>query len=87
MKLEFSKDSQIPNFIKIPSVDAEFFHADGQADMTKQIFAFRKIANSPESWYLTGSEQTVVMCTDTSEIYCNEWHICVNRVAPSKDEC
>jgi hypothetical protein len=49
MKLEFSKNSQIPNFIKIPNVDAEFFHADGQADMTKQIFAVRNFANSPES--------------------------------------
>jgi hypothetical protein len=55
--------------------------------MTKQIFAVRNFANSPESWYLTGSEQTVVMWTDTSEMYCNEWHICVTCVTPSKDEC
>jgi hypothetical protein len=39
MQLEFSqqileKNAQIPNFMKIRSVGAEFFHADGRTDMT-----------------------------------------------------
>jgi hypothetical protein len=49
----FSKDPQIPNFMKIHRVGAELFHADGatnreiegQTDMTKLIFAFRNFAN------------------------------------------
>ena len=37
-------------------VEAELFHADertdGQTDMTKLIFVFRKIASAPKSLYL-----------------------------------
>jgi hypothetical protein len=43
MKLQFSrqikKNTQISNFMKIRPVEAKF-HADGQADVTKQMFAF-----------------------------------------------
>ena len=46
----FSKNTQIPNFLKILPVGAELFHADGrtdgQTDMTKIIVAFRNFANA-----------------------------------------
>ena len=50
----FSKKAQISSFIKIRQVGAEFFHADGgadvdrQTDMTKLIFAFRNFASAPK---------------------------------------
>jgi hypothetical protein len=54
MKLEFSgqifeKNTQISNFMKIHRVGAEFFHADGQIDMTKLIVAFRNSAHTPKT--------------------------------------
>ena len=36
------------NFIKILPVGVELFHADGRADMTKSIVAFRNFANAPK---------------------------------------
>jgi flagellar basal body rod protein FlgG len=50
MKLEFkkqiSKNTGIPNFMKIRPVRAELFHVDGRTDMTKLIVAFRNFANA-----------------------------------------
>jgi hypothetical protein len=43
----FSKNTQIPNFMKIRPVGTEFFHADGQTDMTQPIATFRNYANAP----------------------------------------
>ena len=44
------KNVQISNFVKIRSVGAELFHADGrtdrQTDMTKLIVTFRIFANT-----------------------------------------
>jgi len=37
------------NFIKIPPVKAEFFHADGQTDMTNLIDASRNIAEATDN--------------------------------------
>jgi hypothetical protein len=34
--------------MKICTVEAELFHADGQTDTTKIIFAFRNFANAPK---------------------------------------
>ena len=34
--------------MKICSVGVEFFHADGETDMTKLIIAFRNFANAPK---------------------------------------
>jgi hypothetical protein len=34
--------------MKIRPVGAELFHADGQTDTTKLIFAFRNFANAPK---------------------------------------
>ena len=35
--------------MKISPVGAEMFHADGQADVTKLIVAFRSFANAPKN--------------------------------------
>ena len=46
----FSKDTEIPNFMKIRPVGAELFHADGrtdgQTDITKPIVPFRNSAKA-----------------------------------------
>jgi hypothetical protein len=48
MKLDFfdrlSKNTQIPNFMKIRPVGAELF----QRDMTKAVVSFRNCANTPK---------------------------------------
>jgi hypothetical protein len=36
---QFSKTIQIPYFLKIRLVEAELFHAGGQTDITKLLFA------------------------------------------------
>ena len=36
------------NLMKIRPVGAEFFHADGQTDMTKLIGPFRNFGNAPK---------------------------------------
>ena len=46
---DFSKNTQILNFMKIFPVEAELFHADGRTDMTKLIVAFRNFANPSKS--------------------------------------
>jgi hypothetical protein len=43
----FSKNPQIPNFMKILPVGAEMFHADGRTYIMKTIFPFRNFANAP----------------------------------------
>jgi hypothetical protein len=35
--------------MKIRPVGAEFFHSDGQTDITKLIVAFRNFANAPKN--------------------------------------
>ena len=45
----FWKSTQMSNFMKIRPVEAEFFHADGQTDMTKLIVAFRNSAKAPKN--------------------------------------
>ena len=45
----FSKNTQIPNFVKIRSVGVELFHADRQTDMMKLVVSFRNIANAPKN--------------------------------------
>ena len=44
----FSKNTQIPNFIKIRPVGAELFHADRWADMAKLTVAKSNLANAPK---------------------------------------
>ena len=43
------KNIQTPIFIKIRSVGAELFHADGQTDMTNLTVTFRKFARAPKN--------------------------------------
>jgi len=40
----FLKNTHISNFMKIPQLEAELFHADGRTDMTKLIVALRDFA-------------------------------------------
>jgi len=46
--MRFSKNTPIPNLMKIRPMGAELFHADGQRDMTKIIVSFRNFTNSPK---------------------------------------
>jgi hypothetical protein len=46
----FSKDTQIPNFVKIRPLGAELFHADGQTGVIKILVAFRNCANAPNNY-------------------------------------
>jgi hypothetical protein len=49
----FSKHPEIPNFMKIRTVGAEFFHekkrTKGRPNMTKLTVAFRNSAKEPEN--------------------------------------
>jgi hypothetical protein len=53
MELEFlarlSKKPQLPNFIKMRPVAAEFFHADRRTGKIKLIVAFRNFSNKPKN--------------------------------------
>ena len=46
---DFSKNSEVLNFMKIRPVGAELFHADGRTDMTKLLVAFRNFANASKN--------------------------------------
>ena len=41
-----SKNTQIPNFMKVRPLGAELIHAERQTDMTKLIVFFRNLANA-----------------------------------------
>jgi hypothetical protein len=44
-----SKNAQISNLVKIPTVGAGLFHAEGQTDMTNLIVTFRNYADAPKN--------------------------------------
>jgi hypothetical protein len=44
----FSKNTELPNFMKIPPVGAEIFLVDGRTDMTKLIVTSRKLCESTQ---------------------------------------
>jgi hypothetical protein len=46
---QFSKITQLSNFMKIRPVGAKLFHEDGRTDMMKLIVAFRNFANAPKN--------------------------------------
>jgi hypothetical protein len=48
----FSKDTQIPSFIKIRPVETEMFHVDRRTGITKLIVAFRNFVNEPKQFHL-----------------------------------
>jgi hypothetical protein len=43
----FSKTTHIQSFLKIRSLGAELFHADGKTDVTNLMIAFRNFAKAP----------------------------------------
>ena len=45
----FSKNTQIPKFMKILLVEAVLFHADGRRDRTKLIVAFGNCREAPKN--------------------------------------
>jgi hypothetical protein len=47
--IDFRKNIQILNFMKIRLVGAELFHMDKQADMTRLTVAFPRFANEPKN--------------------------------------
>jgi hypothetical protein len=52
----FSKNTSIPNFMKICLVRAEFFHADGRhTDMMRLMVAFHNFANMHKKWGHSGT--------------------------------
>jgi len=50
-----SKNTQISNFMKIRPGEAEMFHADGRADMTKLVDTFRNFTSAPKRNILNGN--------------------------------
>jgi hypothetical protein len=50
--VEFSKNAQIPNLMKIRSVGAEFFRADERTDMAKLTGAPSNFAIAPKTCYI-----------------------------------
>ena len=45
----FSKNTQIPDFMKICLVGTELLHADGRKEVAKLIVAFRNFAYAPKN--------------------------------------
>jgi hypothetical protein len=45
----FSKNTQIPNFMKIHPVGVKMFHADGLTDIIKLIVSFWNFASAPKN--------------------------------------
>ena len=43
----FSKNPQLPNFMKICPVEADLYHADRRTDMTNLLAAFHGFAKAP----------------------------------------
>jgi hypothetical protein len=63
MKLEFSKNPQIPSFIKIRPVGAELFNADGQTHVCPTAVVFRDSVNVPnKSLQLKGHKEAPCPC-------------------------
>jgi len=48
----FSKNTQIPNLMKIRAVGAKSLHTDGEMDRTKPTLAFRNFANPLKNRYI-----------------------------------
>jgi len=45
----FSKNTQIPNFMKVRPVGTKLFYADGQTDVTKLIVAICDFEDAPKN--------------------------------------
>ena len=65
--MDFSKNSQVSNFMKIHPVRAEMFHAyirwtDGHTDVTKRTVAFRSFGKVPKNIYILRTRGISVFC-------------------------
>jgi hypothetical protein len=59
------KNTQISNFTKIRPVGVEFFHADGQTDMTKLTVALRNFAKALKNLCILSTELRVEFICST----------------------
>ena len=50
MKLDFSKNTQKSNFMKVPPMESEFFHADSRKHMAKLPVAFSNFWKAPKNY-------------------------------------
>ena len=55
----FSKSTQISNFIKIRQVGAKLSNADGRTDVSKLTVAFRNVANASKNVVTNATELSV----------------------------
>ena len=80
----FSKNNQIPTFMKICPVAAQLFNTDGRTDMTKIIVAFRNFANAPKNL-----EQETFIIPDLQEFDTQQYKTCLSNGQKSfgSDSC
>jgi hypothetical protein len=64
----FEKHTEVSSIMKIRSVRAELFQADGRTDMAKLTIAFRDIANAPEN-ALSCDRQPTTPVTSVFSLY------------------
>ena len=73
--IDFQENSKISNLIKIRSVRAELFHADGCTDITKLIVALRNFANAPGNQSVTNvwGNNLCLFWNLSENIKCSVW--------------
>jgi hypothetical protein len=67
MKLEFSKNSQTSNFMKIQPVGAELFHAADRCLTTKLRVPFCSVANAPKTMKTARNSDQTDQTTDMKQ--------------------
>jgi hypothetical protein len=74
----FSKNIQIPNFMKIRSVGAELLHADKQTDVAHLTLAIYNFAGAPKKGLSRLKLlHDVLECDKTVLLQCTEHSACV----------
>jgi len=73
---EFSRIIFSKNFKKTSPVEAEFFHADGQTDMTELIIASRNFANAPKNGTYSFTESLRGFCSLGWRKFCFRREVC-----------
>jgi len=63
---DFSKTIQISNFLKVRPVGAQLLHADGWADMTNLIVAFRNFAKVLKTAHTTTTTTAAAAAATTT---------------------
>jgi hypothetical protein len=72
----FSKNTQMPNFMKLCPVGASLFHADRRTDLTKLLFAFRHFTKAPKNaWSCKISELSFYDCKYTRDVVIVQWQV------------